>query len=85
MIQSPDRPSVLEPINNLPSDSFRSGPIRSDSQNGTPNRSFSGMRRMNSLNETSLNKTFGNNSTNPPPQKDPSYLGKTMSYIFGEW
>ena len=80
LIQSPDRP-VLEPINNLPP-----GSLRSDSQKGTPNRTFSGMRRMNSLADTSLNtsKTFGNISTNTP-QKDASYLGKTMSYIFGEW
>jgi len=88
-IQSPDRVSVLEPItNNLPgpnetrkSQNFGSrqsfGGI---SQNGTPNRTFSGMRRMTSLADTSQN--VGSSST---PQKDTSVLGKTMSYIFPNW
>merc|ERR1719245_238989 len=88
-IQSLERVSVLEPINNLPGPNERScTPI---GQKGTPNRTFSGMRRMNSFaagqSHASLNDSRGiqpANATNTP-QKDTTYLGKTMSYIFGEW
>jgi len=86
-ILSPERGSVLEPINNLPGPYERP---RSDSLStptgfkGTPNRTFSGMRRMNSFANTSMTDSKTSNQNNTP-QKDASYLGKTMSYIFGEW
>jgi len=91
-IQSPERVSVLEPINNLPGPNERTRtPI---GQKCTPNRTFSGMRRMNSFaagqsqaSNLSLNDSRGFQPTNATntPQKDNTYLGKTMSYIFGEW
>lgn len=87
MATSPDRSHVLESITNIKSPSQ----TRKDSILGqtlevggnTPNRSFNGMRRMTSTNNCTISNNSQVQNTNTP-QKN-GYIGKTMSYIFGEW